>query len=74
MMPKLESLTVSRQNLLDGVCDNLLRYLQGRHDKGVGLKRLTICTCRVLSEADLSVFEGVVKEVEWSDLEELGSE
>ena len=39
----------------------------------IGLGRLTIRTCRVHSGEDLSVFKGVVKEVEWSDLGEEGS-
>ena len=73
MMPKLTSLTLSRLDLVDGVCNNLLRSLQARRDKEVGLGRLTIRTCRVHLEEDLSVFKGVVKEVEWSDLEEEGS-
>ena len=73
MMPKLTSLTLSRLDIVDGACKDLLRSLQARRDKEIGLGRLTIRTCRVHSEEDLSVFKGVVKEVEWSDLEEEGS-
>ena len=47
MMPKLTSLTLSRLDLVDGACNNLLRSLQARRDKEIGLGRLTIHTCRV---------------------------
>ena len=74
MMPKLASLTLSRLDLFDGVCDDLFRYLQGRHDRGVGLELLTIRVCRMHSKDDMALFEGVVKEVEWSNLEEFSSD
>lgn len=74
MVPKLVSLTLSRLKLLDGACDDLRFSLQGRHDKKAGLGRLIVCACRVHSEGDLSGLKGVVKEMELSDLEEVGSE
>ena len=72
--PKLVSLKLFRLDLLYDVCDDLLVYLQCRRDQEVGLKLLVIRSCRVHSEEDISGFEKVVNEVEWSDLEEVGSE
>ena len=72
--PKLASVTLSRVDLLHGVCGVLLAFLRGRRDREVGLKRLVIRSCRVPSEGALSGFKEVVKETEWSDLEEVGSE
>ena len=70
--PKLASLTLSRLILIYGV-HKLLSYLRERKDREVGLKRLVVRACRVHSAEDLSGFKEVVKEIEWSDLEE-GSE
>ena len=72
--PKLVSLKLIRLDLLYDVCDDLLVYLQCRRDQNVGLKQLVILSCRVHSEEDISGFEKVVNKVEWSDLEEVGSE
>jgi hypothetical protein len=69
MVPKLSSLTLSSLDLVGGVCGNLLRVLQGRRDEKAVLGRLTTRACRVHSEEDLSMFEEVAREVEWSDLE-----
>ena len=69
IVPKLTHLTLSNLDLLYGTSDVLLRTLQGRKDREVGLKRLVIRSCRVRSKQEMSNFKDVVKEVECSDLE-----
>ena len=73
VVPKLAYLTLSHLDFLYEASSVLLTCLQGRRAREVGLKRLVIRSCRVHSEQEISRFKKVVEEVEWSDLEEIGS-
>jgi hypothetical protein len=73
LVPKLVSLALTRLDLLHGVVGNLLDILKGWRDHKVGLKRLVVYSCRVHSADDALEFKGLVKEIKWCDVVEMGS-
>ena len=74
-LPKLVSLTLSRIDLLHGTLENLLDVLGRMRDDNNRLKRLIVEGCRVHRGVDVEEFtEELVEEVEWTDVEEMGSD
>ena len=69
------TLTLSRLDFLHGVEEDILDVLRGRRDRNIGLKRLSIQSCRVHRDHDdEGYFEGLVEEVEWIDVEDMGTD
>lgn len=53
----------------------MLDVLQGRYDRKIGLKRLVIQSCRVhTADDDELSAKGLVGEIKWIDVEEMGSD
>ena len=74
-VPKLESLTLSNLDFLHGAEGDLLEALQGRLDCNIGLKWLVFDWCRVHhSHGSAAGFNKLVEEVEWNNVEEMGSD
>jgi len=75
LLPKLVSLTLSRLDFLHGVVDGLLNFLRGRCNRGIGLERLVIQSCRVhRADDDTLGLEELVKETRWINQEVMGSD
>ena len=73
ILEKLESLTVSHLDILSGRGEQLLDVLKGRRDRGVGLKRLVVRSCRVHEDEYRSRLGQLVEEVEWDGVIAVGS-
>ena len=75
LVPKLVSLTLSNLDFLHGMEEDILDVLRGRRDNNIGLERLIIRSCRVhRAHDDEGYFKGLVEEVKWVDVENVGTE
>jgi len=67
-------LTLSQLDFLHDVVGDLLEILDDRRSHDIGLERLVIERCRVHTANDASDFREIVKEVELTDVTEMGSD
>ena len=74
ILSKLESLTLSYLYILPGCQGRLFDFLKGRHDRGAGLKELSVRSCRVYEFGFKPKLMGLVQKIKWTGVTVLGSD